>query len=109
MDVVPDAPEHDVGEPATFVEEVAAPCAELDTVGNEPRPTVPRLVVPRPSARPDCPCRGQRPAVGDVALAAVVELGEFITPELLTELHGTGALVLPERRVGRRRRSRSRD
>ena len=31
-----------------------------------------------------------------LAVAAVDELGEFVTPELLTELHGTGVLVAPK-------------
>lgn len=114
-DVVPDVPVQEVGEPATFVEAVDACEVELDTVGNEPRPMAPRLVVPRPPVpRPAMP----RPAVSDVefavvvelpgldegsdeeelalAVAAVDELGEFVTPELLTELHGTGVLVAPK-------------
>ena len=31
-----------------------------------------------------------------LAVAAVDELGEFVTPELLTELHRTGVLVAPK-------------
>lgn len=75
-----------------------------------PRPVVPRLVVPRPLVpRPAMP----RPAASSAEFAvAVVEvpelgqdeeedevamapelLGELMTPELLTELHGTDVLV----------------
>jgi hypothetical protein len=112
-DVVPDVPIQEVGDPATFVEAAAA--CDVELVGNEPRPMVPRLVVPRPPVpRPAMP----RPTVSNpefgvvvelpgldegsdeeelaLAVAAVDELGEFVTPELLTELHGTGVLVAPK-------------
>lgn len=115
MDVAPAVPAQEVGEPDTLIEAVVACDVELDAVGNEPRPTVPRPVVPRlPAPRPTTP----RPPVSNVEFAvavglpgsnegsdeeelaldfdAVVELREFITPELLIELHGTGVLVAPK-------------
>jgi hypothetical protein len=108
-----EAPEQNVEEPATPVDEGVSCEADPDIAGNEPRPIVPRAVVPRPLVpRPATPT----PAASDEAFAAVVELPEFgegdgcdeafalvdvavwesrelTTPELLTEWHGAGVLV----------------
>ena len=104
--LLPDAPEQYVDEPTTPVEDGVACAADPDIVGKEPRPTTPTPLVPRPlvprPAMPTPAAAGELPGFdegedGEKALGpvdvAVREFGGVMTPELLTELHGTAERV----------------
>ena len=101
--VIPCVPEQNIGEPTTLVEGDVVGGVDADIVGDEPRPMVPRPRVPRPvMPRPVVPTIAEVPELdeGDDGTevfapvdVAVAELGELMTPELLTELHGAIELV----------------
>ena len=104
--VIPCVPEQNIGEPTTLVEGDVVGGVDADIVGDEPRPMVPRPpVVPRPVVpRPVVATIAEVPGFdeGDDGAevfapvdVAVGELGELMTPELLTELHGAIELPTP--------------
>jgi hypothetical protein len=104
----PDAPEQDVGEPATPLESEAACEVDPDAGGTKPRPTVPRPVaprplVPRPTATADAASKVLEELDGDEgedpteefvpAVDVVTEVGELVVPDVLTKLHAVDVLV----------------
>jgi hypothetical protein len=106
-----EAPEQNVGDPPTPVDG-AATCGGAP-VGNKPRPTVPRPAAPKPlvlrpatpvpdTSAPEFAAIVELPKLdegesGETVLplvaVAVGELGELVTPEVLTELHGINVLI----------------
>jgi hypothetical protein len=106
-----ETPGRNVGEPLTPVARDVI--CEAAPAGDEPRPKVPRPAAPKPLVPRPATLMFGTPAVefaaiielpeldegdaGETALllvdVAVGELGELVTPELLTELHGVDVLV----------------
>jgi hypothetical protein len=119
---VPRSPEHDVSDWAAVDVDVGVCNVDPNWVGSEPRPVVPSPVVPRPlvprAVTPRLFVFGELFAVAVVGLptlddadetdaeefaldVTVAEFGVLMTPELLTELHGTAVLVVPPELPGR--------